>query len=66
MYLSLSERCIIIFDIITIIIVTVVVIIIFVKSAEALQRFLQVPFHDYKYTVNVGEDCIRVTGTGCS
>ena len=22
----------------------------------------QVPFHDYKYTVNVGEDCIRVTG----
>ena len=20
------------------------------------------PFHDYKYTVNVGEDCIRVTG----
>jgi len=22
----------------------------------------EVPFHDYKYTVNVGEDCIRVTG----
>ena len=22
----------------------------------------QVPLHDYKYTVNVGDECIRVTG----
>ena len=29
----------------------------------SLTIFLQVPFHDYKYTVNVGEDCIRVTGS---
>merc|ERR1719225_260628 len=33
-----------------------------VSKRNTLLAEREVPFHDYKYTVNVGEDCIRVTG----